>query len=81
MDWQPLKTAPKDGTQVLLASVDDGGYGVRQGYYETAFADRRWYDIDPGKWLIWSLQWVGLTYDLKRVSDAEFNARVLRSAG
>lgn len=46
--WQPIASAPKDGSFLLLASVDgdDGVYGVRQGFYETAFASRHWYDID-----------------------------------
>lgn len=47
MQWQEMKTAPKDGTQVLLASVDDDGtFGIRQGFYETAPTSRHWYDID-----------------------------------
>lgn len=46
-ECKDIKTAPKDATQVMLASVDeDGTFGIRQGFYEPAFGDRCWYDID-----------------------------------
>lgn len=59
MQWKTIDTAPKDGTQVLLCSIspdDDGGYGVRHGFYETGMADRCWYDIggeriEPTHWM------------------------------
>jgi hypothetical protein len=45
--WKPIASGPKDGSFVLLTAVDeDGTYGIRQGYFEKAPADRRWYDID-----------------------------------
>ena len=40
---------------------------------------RRWYDIDPGKWLIFLCSKVGLAWDLKRVPETELLARVRRA--
>lgn len=49
--WQPISTAPRDATLVLLgcyphppASVGDEII-VIAGWYESGIADRRWYDV------------------------------------
>jgi hypothetical protein len=44
--WQDIRTAPRDGTQVLLAIKDnDDEWCQVQGWYEAGPADRRWYDV------------------------------------
>ncbi len=66
---------------VLAFTVGEWNHeGHHHASADYRLGNRRWYDIDPGKWVIWLLQYVGATYDLKRVSDEEFDARIRRSA-
>lgn len=57
MKWQPIETAPKDGSVILCAWFDDDGttYAIA-GWYEPGIADLCWYDqyddaICPTHWL------------------------------
>ena len=47
-DWQPIDTAPRDGTQVLLYvpqdTDDEMPSFIAQGWYESGIFDRRWYE-------------------------------------
>jgi hypothetical protein len=51
-DWQPIETAPKDGTRVLIyePNTEEGG-SVLLGKYE----DGQWHDLDfnrnPTHWM------------------------------
>jgi len=56
MQWQDIKTAPKDGTQVLLAQIDEEGiFGIRHSFYENSPPHERGrYDIDGEK--VWDPQ-------------------------
>lgn len=37
----------------------------------------RWYHFDPTKWLIWTLNKLGLTYGLRTVDKAQINKRIV----
>lgn len=66
----------------LVCAITVGEWNHERHHFaedDYRLGNTRWYDPDPGKWLIWSLQWVGLTYDLKRVSDEELAARTQKS--
>ncbi len=50
-DWQPIETAPKDGTEVLLISVDSSGPNVDMGYWDDYTTRHLWEDGDlEGEW-------------------------------
>jgi stearoyl-CoA desaturase (delta-9 desaturase) len=63
----------------LLAMITVGeGY---HNYHHTFPSDYRngvrWYHVDPTKWTIWTLSKLGLAHDLKRVSAARIEKRLL----
>lgn len=51
-EWQPIETAPKDGSPVLLGS--EGGGWVEQGYYEADTPSR-------GGWYMTNTHWTDAT--------------------
>ncbi|MES2272718.1 MAG: fatty acid desaturase [Chlamydiota bacterium] len=55
-----------------LISLLTYGEGYHNYHHTFAYDYRngiRWYHFDPAKWLIWSLNKMGLAYDLKRVNN------------
>jgi hypothetical protein len=49
MNWQPIDTAPKDGTDILVACGpnDDPMFGV--AYWDKGVW-RLWWDVGPTRW-------------------------------
>jgi hypothetical protein len=57
MKWQPIETAPKDGTRVILCAVDGNYPRVAEGYYQRDgwhwSTDENWRDSEmaPTHWM------------------------------
>lgn len=51
-DWLPIETAPKDGTEVLLVSVDSSGQNVDMGYWADYTKRESWWNVGDleGEW-------------------------------
>lgn len=53
-----------------------GGYHNYHHSYPTDYRDGvRWFDFDPGKWVVWFCSKLGLTYDLRRVTKEKIEIR------
>lgn len=63
-----------------LISLLTYGEGYHNYHHSFAYDYRngiRWYHFDPAKWLIWTLNKLGLAYDLKRVNDYRIARQLL----
>jgi len=61
--WQPIETAPKDGTAILLWCPPDDGWEsfIVQGWYESGIYDRRFYNaVDENPLMPQPTHWMPL---------------------
>lgn len=56
MDWQPIETAPKDGTRIIVYATDYSESGVHGGidgpWIGEVFWQEGWYTKKIGGWMI-----------------------------
>lgn len=76
------RTFSKEHTAVDNYIISLLTFGEGYHNYHHTFANDyrngiRWYHFDPTKWLIWALNRVGLTYNLKRVSAYHVKERMV----
>ena len=92
---QPWSKAPtsKDNWFLSLFTLGEGYHNYHHSFQADYRNGPRWYNWDPTKWLIWSLDRIGLASDLRRspgeftlkarfdVSRAELMSRVFTRVG
>jgi stearoyl-CoA desaturase (delta-9 desaturase) len=57
----------RDNAVVALLTFGEGYHNFHHMFAHDYRNGVRWWQWDPSKWLIYSLHWLGLTHDLKRV--------------
>jgi hypothetical protein len=53
MNWQPIETAPKDGTRVLLCVVGPWTADAREYYHLASWCVDYWQPFIPNNWTHW----------------------------
>jgi hypothetical protein len=60
-EWQPIETAPKDGTTILAFFADRVGYVARQDVQAVAWRENDgWASTQTGWTLAWPTHWMPL---------------------
>lgn len=65
------KNTARDSFVLALLTYGEGYHNFHHRFQADYRNGIRWYQWDPTKWLIWFGSLVGMTWDLKRVSDFE----------
>ena len=72
-----LKDSSRDSALVALVTYGEGYHNFHHRFQFDYRNGIRWYHFDPSKWVIKTLEWFGLTGDLKKASDAHiFKAKL-----
>jgi stearoyl-CoA desaturase (delta-9 desaturase) len=76
---RPYTTANTARDNDLLALVTFGeGYHNFHHLFQWDYRNGiRWWHFDPTKWMIWTLSWVGMTRDLRRVPEFKIRRALL----
>lgn len=76
------KTSARDSFWVALVTFGEGYHNFHHRFQVDYRNGVRWYHFDPTKWWIWTLQKIGLTKDLRRITAERIRAvRLATDAG
>ncbi|MDR3547041.1 MAG: DUF551 domain-containing protein [Candidatus Pacebacteria bacterium] len=58
--WRPIESAPKDGTEVLVARVNSNGHEIIKAYFDGQFPNYPWFDGSELREHNWPTHWMPL---------------------
>ena len=64
------ETSARDSSWTALITLGEGYHNFHHRFQSDYRNGVRWYHFDPTKWFVWSLEKVGVTWDLRRTPPA-----------